>query len=260
MASSSSSSYSSDELEHLSIEEQQQLGLTTTSAHNSDRLYNAINSSSRGQYNRQQPTNNMGVVPLSIDDDDNRRRRIPPSPLDDQQARNSLYFEREGESEYYYIEEETRQPPQTTTKQRPTSESSDSATIHFYTDDRVRQTDEFINEIEEEDDDFGEQTQRAMSVDYSANDFQRSLAAINAASRGGSGADSYATGGVRVRKEGDTTIMTEHRDPYSFYWQLDKARRQEVDPYRPPPSHDYVIDEELVVEDDENKYVLSVHL
>ncbi|VDL76803.1 unnamed protein product [Nippostrongylus brasiliensis] len=54
--------------------------------------------------------------------------------------------------------------------------------------------------------------------------------------------------GVRVRQHGDTTIMTEHRDPYSFYWQLDQHRRRSESPKRYPPPTDYVIDEEEVVE------------
>ncbi|KIH52942.1 hypothetical protein ANCDUO_16943 [Ancylostoma duodenale] len=54
--------------------------------------------------------------------------------------------------------------------------------------------------------------------------------------------------GVRVRQQGDTTIMTEHRDPYSFYWQLDQHRRRSESPKRKPPPTDYVIDEEEVIE------------
>ncbi|VDM68235.1 unnamed protein product [Strongylus vulgaris] len=62
--------------------------------------------------------------------------------------------------------------------------------------------------------------------------------------------------------------MTEHRDPYSFYWQLDQVkpwnashphfmflylnsfqqRRRSESPKRHPPPTDYVIDEEEVVE------------
>ncbi|TKR67683.1 hypothetical protein L596_023796 [Steinernema carpocapsae] len=73
-----------------------------------------------------------------------------------------------------------------------------------------------------------------MPVDYSPQDFRQSFAAIDAASREN----------VRVRQHGDTTIMTEHRDPYSFYWQLDQVRKAEEDPPRRPPPVDYVIDEE----------------
>lgn len=61
-----------------------------------------------------------------------------------------------------------------------------------------------------------------MPVDYSPTDFRQSLAAIDAASRDG----------VRISRQGDTTILTEHRDPYSFYWQLDQARRREEEPMR----------------------------
>lgn len=56
-----------------------------------------------------------------------------------------------------------------------------------------------------------------MSVDYSSHDFQESRAAINAASRDN----------IRVRRHGDTTVVTEYRDPYSFYWQLDQVRPRE---------------------------------
>ncbi|PIO54755.1 hypothetical protein TELCIR_23874, partial [Teladorsagia circumcincta] len=79
-----------------------------------------------------------------------------------------------------------------------------------------------------------------MAVDYSSQDFRQSLAAIDAASRDGVASRE----GVRIRQEGDTTIMTEHRDPYSFYWQLDQRRRRSESPKRYPPPTDYVIDEE----------------
>ncbi|GMT19132.1 hypothetical protein PFISCL1PPCAC_28649, partial [Pristionchus fissidentatus] len=82
----------------------------------------------------------------------------------------------------------------------------------------------------------------SMAVDYSSRDFHQSLAAIDAASRDG-GRD-----GVRVTQQGDTTIVTEHRDPYSFYWQLDQTRRAESPPRSRPPPTDYVIDEEEVQE------------
>lgn len=107
----------------------------------------------------------------------------------------------------------------------------------------------------------GEQQQREMSVDYSPTDFRRSLAVIDAAARDGeSGGGFYPGGGVRVRKEGDTTIMTEHRDPYSFYWQLDQARRIQQDPPRPPPPHDYVIDEEYLAPPPEITLVLLLSI
>ncbi|KAK0418241.1 hypothetical protein QR680_013452 [Steinernema hermaphroditum] len=80
-----------------------------------------------------------------------------------------------------------------------------------------------------------------MPIDYSPQDFRQSFAAIDAASREN----------VRVRQHGDTTIMTEHRDPYSFYWQLDQIRKAEEEPPRRPPPVDYVIDEE---EADEETY------
>ncbi|VDO61565.1 unnamed protein product [Heligmosomoides polygyrus] len=83
-----------------------------------------------------------------------------------------------------------------------------------------------------------------MAVDYSSQDFRQSLAAIDAASRDGV----TSREGVRIRQQGDTTIVTEHRDPYSFYWQLDQTRRRSESPKRYPPPTDYVIDEEEVLE------------
>ncbi|KAI6215450.1 hypothetical protein M3Y94_00386400 [Aphelenchoides besseyi] len=83
-----------------------------------------------------------------------------------------------------------------------------------------------------------------MSVDYSTQDFQRSRAVIDAAAK--------QSENVRVRQVGDTTIMTEHRDPYSFYWQLDQIRRKEAEAPRPPrqpPLTDYVVEEEDVVQE-----------
>lgn len=63
-----------------------------------------------------------------------------------------------------------------------------------------------------------------MSVDYSPTDFEESRARIDAASR---------QSNVKVKKVGDTTIISEHRDPYSFYWQLDQFKVITVnsDPY-----------------------------
>ena len=60
----------------------------------------------------------------------------------------------------------------------------------------------------------------------------------------------------QVKRQGDTTIVTEHRDPYSFYWQLDTLKRMEEEPRRrrlPPP--DYVIEEasEEEEEDDDDE-------
>jgi len=55
------------------------------------------------------------------------------------------------------------------------------------------------------------------------------------------------SGDVRVRQVGDTTIMTEHRDPYSFYWQLDQFKKQEEPPPRRLPPADYVVDEEEIL-------------
>uniref|UniRef100_A0A0N4Z2I0 PID domain-containing protein n=1 Tax=Parastrongyloides trichosuri TaxID=131310 RepID=A0A0N4Z2I0_PARTI len=76
-----------------------------------------------------------------------------------------------------------------------------------------------------------------MSVDYSHKDYNQSRAAIESVARN-------ASENVRVKQVGDTTIMTEHRDPYSFYWQLDQFKKQEEEPPKRPPPVDYVIDEE----------------
>lgn len=35
---------------------------------------------------------------------------------------------------------------------------------------------------------------------------------------------------VKIRKLGDTTIVTQHCDPYSFYWQLDKLQPADKEP------------------------------
>ncbi|MCP9257180.1 Amyloid beta A4 protein-binding family B member 2 [Dirofilaria immitis] len=75
-----------------------------------------------------------------------------------------------------------------------------------------------------------------MSVDYSAHDFNESRAVIDAASRDN----------VHVRRHGDTTVVTEYRDPYSFYWQLDQARPREEETPKPLSQIDYVIDEEII--------------
>ncbi|CAD6188554.1 unnamed protein product [Caenorhabditis auriculariae] len=166
--------------------------------------------------------------------------------------------------------------------ERVQSHGSDTATINFVTDDRVHEeSNEYSAQREAyEEEEIREyviengvkklvnshfdsrgyssgakgksgsrerEQRRGMAVDYSSNDFRQSLAAIDQASRDGAvsreGAD-----GVRVRHMGDTTIMTEHRDPYSFYWQLDQARREAESPPRRPPPTDYVIDEEEVID------------
>uniref|UniRef100_A0A183UY91 Microfibrillar-associated protein 1 n=1 Tax=Toxocara canis TaxID=6265 RepID=A0A183UY91_TOXCA len=82
-----------------------------------------------------------------------------------------------------------------------------------------------IEEVEEYREERNQSYQRRgvpMSVDYTPTDFNHSLTTIEAASREG----------VRVRRHGDTTILTEHRDPYSFYWQLDQARKPQDEPPR----------------------------
>ncbi|GMR42206.1 hypothetical protein PMAYCL1PPCAC_12401 [Pristionchus mayeri] len=179
------------------------------------------------------------------------------------------------------------------TEDRRASHSSETATINFFHDDREDEWEEEVIEekrsksfnfthsiepIERRDDRIGgierrlrsleeegreergsrrhrpppppplirNSSSHSMAVDYSSRDFQQSLAAIDAASR--------ERDGVRVTHQGDTTIVTEHRDPYSFYWQLDQARRPDSPPRPRPPATDYIIDEEEVQET-----VLSPH-
>ncbi|CEF67759.1 WW domain and PTB/PI domain and Pleckstrin homology-like domain-containing protein [Strongyloides ratti] len=76
-----------------------------------------------------------------------------------------------------------------------------------------------------------------MSVDYSHKDYNQSRATIESIARN-------VSENVRIKQIGDTTIMTEHRDPYSFYWQLDQFKKPEEEPPKRPPPVDYVIDEE----------------
>ncbi|KAI1721274.1 phosphotyrosine interaction domain (PTB/PID) domain-containing protein [Ditylenchus destructor] len=89
------------------------------------------------------------------------------------------------------------------------------------------------------------------AVDYSPRDFRHSRAIIEEAAAKNnqkpamhSAGDHSPASNVRVRQVGDTTIVTEHRDPYSFYWQLDQFKKKQEDPPRKPPPPDYVIDEE----------------
>ncbi len=87
-----------------------------------------------------------------------------------------------------------------------------------------------------------DKTSSPMSVDYSRQDFRSNLNAINEATK------HTPTGGMRVRQEGDTTITTEHRDPYSFYWKMDVVRPPSPEPLRrpyvpPPPPPPKVIEE-----------------
>ena len=86
-----------------------------------------------------------------------------------------------------------------------------------------------------------------MSVDYSTQDFQQSRAAIDAAAtRTGNNTVIAHGDNVRVRQIGNQTIISEHRDPYSFYWQLDELRKKEEEAPRRLPPTDYIIDEEEI--------------
>ncbi|KAL7078441.1 hypothetical protein ACQ4LE_002473 [Meloidogyne hapla] len=89
----------------------------------------------------------------------------------------------------------------------------------------------------------GERREGQSEVDYSSSDFRHARAAIEEAA-----ARQRLRGPPdrlrRVRRIGDTTVITEHRDPYSFYWQLDQLRKAEQEPARVPPPVDYVLEEE----------------
>nr|CAD2185269.1 unnamed protein product [Meloidogyne enterolobii] len=81
-------------------------------------------------------------------------------------------------------------------------------------------------------------------VDYSSSDFQHARAAIEEAAARQQNFRGPPDRLRRVRRIGDTTVITEHRDPYSFYWQLDQLKNAEQEPARLPPPVDYVLEEE----------------
>uniref|UniRef100_A0A915NFB5 PID domain-containing protein n=1 Tax=Meloidogyne floridensis TaxID=298350 RepID=A0A915NFB5_9BILA len=81
-------------------------------------------------------------------------------------------------------------------------------------------------------------------VDYSSSDFQHARAAIEEAAARQQNFRGPPDRLRRVRRVGDTTVITEHRDPYSFYWQLDQLKNAEQEPARLPPPVDYVLEEE----------------
>ncbi|XGW17255.1 hypothetical protein V3C99_002117 [Haemonchus contortus] len=161
--------------------------------------------------------------------------------------RTKLYEEDEDEVEEEYIEEETRTyNERIVTKRRDYGGGLDDFSRrrdHSRRDDYSSKRDDYSSRREYEHR-REESRHDGMAVDYSSQDFRQSLAAIDAAARDGVASRE----GVRIRQQGDTTIMTEHRDPYSFYWQLDQTRRRSESPKRYPPPTDYVIDEEEVVE------------
>uniref|UniRef100_A0A914HBL5 PID domain-containing protein n=1 Tax=Globodera rostochiensis TaxID=31243 RepID=A0A914HBL5_GLORO len=158
--------------------------------------------------------------------------------------------------------------PRRPRRHRPGSRASDSASIHFLTDDREEARGEGATQLLARD--LAEihlsqprQNPPPMGeVDYSPNDFRQARAAIEDAAtrqqndgpsgRGSSGRRS-AGSGRRVRHFGDTTVITEHRDPYSFYWQLDKLKRAEQEPPRPMPPADYVLEDEEEAEEEEDE-------
>ncbi|KHJ43074.1 hypothetical protein D918_06934 [Trichuris suis] len=76
-------------------------------------------------------------------------------------------------------------------------------------------------------------------VDYTPNDFRRSFDIINQAALS---SQAYPQGGIRVRQQGDATLITEHRDPYSFYWHLDKSSKRDDDSFD-QPARDNIVEE-----------------
>uniref|UniRef100_A0A5S6QJR0 PID domain-containing protein n=1 Tax=Trichuris muris TaxID=70415 RepID=A0A5S6QJR0_TRIMR len=83
-------------------------------------------------------------------------------------------------------------------------------------------------------------------VDYTPNDFRRSFDIINQAALN---SQAYPQGGgVRVRQQGDATLITEHRDPYSFYWHLDKSSKRDDDSLD-QPARDNIVEEYYATSD-----------
>uniref|UniRef100_A0A914Z8R0 Uncharacterized protein n=1 Tax=Panagrolaimus superbus TaxID=310955 RepID=A0A914Z8R0_9BILA len=87
------------------------------------------------------------------------------------QNESHRYREERDQEEYYYVHS------------RPQSEASESATMHFLTDDRLENNWEFKEYGYDTNE--SHQHQRDMSVDYSTKDFQHSRAIIDAAARTG---------------------------------------------------------------------------
>ncbi|KAL3068328.1 hypothetical protein niasHT_030619 [Heterodera trifolii] len=157
--------------------------------------------------------------------------------------------------------------PRRPRRHRPESRASDSASIHFLTDDREETRGDGAMRWEAKDRAeihlrkplFRHNPPLRMGeVDYSPNDFRQARAAIeDAATRQqndgpSAGGRRSAGSGRRVRHFGDTTVITEHPDPYSFYWQLDKLKRAEQEQPKSMPPADYVLeDEEEEEEEDE---------
>ncbi|KAE9551313.1 hypothetical protein FO519_005464 [Halicephalobus sp. NKZ332] len=83
-----------------------------------------------------------------------------------------------------------------------------------------------------------------MSVDYSPYEYQNSRAIIDTAARLALSQNEN----VRVRNIGNQMVISEHRDPFSFYWQMDKIRPIEEDLPLRVPRADYVVEVE------ENQY------
>lgn len=87
-------------------------------------------------------------------------------------------------------------------------------------------------------------------IDYSSKDFNKARAVIDAASRNNRISETNPDlnnkySNRKIRQVGDTTVVTENRDPYSFYWQLDKQKKVE-EPIRKPPANDLMDVEESI--------------
>ncbi|KAF7636373.1 hypothetical protein Mgra_00004155 [Meloidogyne graminicola] len=101
-----------------------------------------------------------------------------------------------------------------------------------------------------------EENKRSNEVDYSSNDFRIARAAIEEAAARQQNIRGPPDRLRRVKRIGDTTIITEHRDPYSFYWQLDQLKNSEQEPERIPPPVDYVLEEEEEEEEIQHPFLI----
>lgn len=110
-------------------------------------------------------------------------------------------------------------------------------------------------------------------IDFSAQDFNKARSVIDAASRNFCILEKNSKpiynnkylnhNNRRIHQLGDTTIITEHRDPYSFYWQLDQQKKKQDKPQRSFSPTDYVIDLEKEYESPEvigNNFFLNFYL
>ncbi|WKY00548.1 hypothetical protein Q1695_014966 [Nippostrongylus brasiliensis] len=209
------------------------------------RMANDLSASKNAHHHRQQQqqTRNDRQRLSSQGSDTATMNFLTDDRVQDRREYSSEYHsesieDEEDEVEEEYVEEETRTYSERIVTKRQAYDDYDKREEYEHRREKSRKdTAEYGSQREKS-------RKERMAVDYSSQDFRQSLAAIDAAARDGVA----SRDGVRVRQHGDTTIMTEHRDPYSFYWQLDQHRRRSESPKRYPPPTDYVIDEEEVVE------------